>query len=268
MCLLDAIHGIYIRVLAVLPAAGGEIWAKRGRFIRSLLAAGHCYGPLDPVSNIVVNAVFHDAASPPPPPPLDAGGDLYLPGDIYDTKAIVAPWKASSPAGNPMLEHEAIEYIWFRNCDIPGILQNSEGKKRNNNPYAAAAEAADHPQSAMVGSFLVSLSGEKLESLRQWLKPAGEGRVISDADWEKLNMMMIQVQQPIRSLKRKRSPSPETRLLHAQALPAISMVRSAYVKRERYLRAKLGELLDNYCRQHPWFDWKDKVVPESDFISI
>ncbi|KAE8772129.1 hypothetical protein D1007_55865 [Hordeum vulgare] len=43
--------------LARLPAGS--------RFHRSLLKAGYCYGPLDPVSNIIVNTVWHDTAFPP-----------------------------------------------------------------------------------------------------------------------------------------------------------------------------------------------------------
>ncbi|CAL4904063.1 unnamed protein product [Urochloa decumbens] len=57
--LLDAIHGLYLQALARLPA--GEL---RSRFHRSLLKGGHCYGPFDPVSNIIVNTVWYDAAFP------------------------------------------------------------------------------------------------------------------------------------------------------------------------------------------------------------
>lgn len=54
--LLDAIHGLYLRALARLPA--GEL---RARFHRSLLQGGHCYGPFpDPVAN----TVWYDAAFP------------------------------------------------------------------------------------------------------------------------------------------------------------------------------------------------------------
>uniref|UniRef100_A0A0E0M867 Uncharacterized protein n=1 Tax=Oryza punctata TaxID=4537 RepID=A0A0E0M867_ORYPU len=49
-----------LRALAKLPA--GDL---RSHFHRSMLMAGHCYGPLDPVSNIIVNTIWYDAAFPP-----------------------------------------------------------------------------------------------------------------------------------------------------------------------------------------------------------
>jgi hypothetical protein len=58
--LLDAIHGFYLQALARLPA--GELCS---RYQRSLLMAGHCYGPLDPVSNIILNTIWYNAVFPP-----------------------------------------------------------------------------------------------------------------------------------------------------------------------------------------------------------
>ncbi|GJN13701.1 hypothetical protein PR202_gb00436 [Eleusine coracana subsp. coracana] len=58
--LLDAVHGFYLQALARLPA--GEL---HSRYQRSMLMAGHCYGPLDPVSNILLNTIWYDAACPP-----------------------------------------------------------------------------------------------------------------------------------------------------------------------------------------------------------
>ncbi|KAG2536682.1 hypothetical protein PVAP13_9NG212473 [Panicum virgatum] len=59
--LLDRVCGLYVDALARLPAAD-----LRLRYHRSLLKAGHCYGPFrDPVSNIVLNTVWYEAMFPP-----------------------------------------------------------------------------------------------------------------------------------------------------------------------------------------------------------
>ncbi|XP_044409049.1 uncharacterized protein [Triticum aestivum] len=55
--LQDTIHGYYLEALTRLSAGPG--------FHRSLIKAGHCYGPLDPVSNIIGNTVWHHATFPP-----------------------------------------------------------------------------------------------------------------------------------------------------------------------------------------------------------
>ncbi|KAM3228468.1 hypothetical protein ACQJBY_059867 [Aegilops geniculata] len=47
--LQDTIHGYYLQALALLPAGS--------RFHLSLIKAGYCYGPFDPVSNIIINTI-------------------------------------------------------------------------------------------------------------------------------------------------------------------------------------------------------------------
>jgi len=54
------IHGFYLDALARLPK--DELCS---RYHHSLLKAGHRYGPLDPVSNIISNTIWYDKAYPP-----------------------------------------------------------------------------------------------------------------------------------------------------------------------------------------------------------
>ncbi|RLM73852.1 hypothetical protein C2845_PM15G04680 [Panicum miliaceum] len=53
--LLATIHGFLLQALARLPTA-----ELSSRYHRSMLDGGYCYGPLDPVSNIIVNTVWYD----------------------------------------------------------------------------------------------------------------------------------------------------------------------------------------------------------------
>ncbi|GJN29661.1 hypothetical protein PR202_gb17910 [Eleusine coracana subsp. coracana] len=57
--LLSTIHGFYLQAMAMMPTA-----ELRTRYHRSLLMGGYCYGPLDTVSNIIVNTVWYEETFP------------------------------------------------------------------------------------------------------------------------------------------------------------------------------------------------------------
>ncbi|XBI63669.1 hypothetical protein VPH35_044033 [Triticum aestivum] len=74
MVLLYTIRIFYLRALARLPRA-----ELRTRYHRSMLMAGYCYGPLDPVSNIILNTIWYDVMfTAPQPPVLDMIGPNNL----------------------------------------------------------------------------------------------------------------------------------------------------------------------------------------------
>ncbi|KAB8116879.1 hypothetical protein EE612_058274 [Oryza sativa] len=252
MCLLDAIHGFYIRALAVLPT--GDDSMRLGRLLRALLVSGHCYGPLDPVSNIILNAVLYDAAYPPQP--HEGDGKAELPHDIFDTRAMRDMASCSldglvallctittTTTGTPLSKHEAVEYLWSWQCDLTEKLQQTVMAK---NPYAAAAMASKHPQHTMLRALLVSFSSEKLDRLRYFLRSIsdGSGCVISGDDWEQLNKM---IKTQLTTIITTREVLP----FNPQALSA-SLRVSAYVNSHSFARSKLEELLLRYSRQHPW----------------
>nr|AAX95057.1 hypothetical protein LOC_Os11g09820 [Oryza sativa Japonica Group]ABA91972.1 expressed protein [Oryza sativa Japonica Group] len=265
MCLLDTIHCFYIRALAVLPLPGDSM--RRGRLLHALIEFGYCYGPLDPVSNIIINAVwynayddmaFFDGSYPQPPQEGDANDKYELQQEISDTSAmcrmasrtldgLIALLRAITPTttGAPLSKHEAVEYLWSRQCDLRDKLQQTVMTKKN--PYAAAVKASKQQQHTMLESFLKSLSGKKLDRLHGLLKSTSNGShcVISNADWEELNAM-IKVQLT-EILCRRRN-----RMFDCQTSTASSMKSSEYLNQQKFVRSKLEELLVAYSGQHPW----------------
>nr|CAB3469461.1 unnamed protein product [Digitaria exilis] len=73
--LLATIHGFYLQALARLPTA-----ELRSRYHQSMLEGGYCYGPLDPVSNIIVNTVWYDQSF------LSSSNQVSL--DMISTKSL------------------------------------------------------------------------------------------------------------------------------------------------------------------------------------
>lgn len=73
------IHTLYIKALAILPTSAGE-----SRFLRALHVAGHCYGPLDPVSNIILNSIWYDNTFPPCV--MSTQDPIEAQGGIMDTR--------------------------------------------------------------------------------------------------------------------------------------------------------------------------------------
>jgi hypothetical protein len=58
--LLAKIHGFYVEALGRLPKV--ELCSC---YHRSTLMGGYCYGPLDPVSNIILNTIWYEQHFPP-----------------------------------------------------------------------------------------------------------------------------------------------------------------------------------------------------------
>ncbi|RLN34630.1 hypothetical protein C2845_PM03G37200 [Panicum miliaceum] len=57
--LLATIHGFYLKALRSLPS--DQLTHK---YHRNILLGGYCYGPLDPVENIIVNSIWYEQTFP------------------------------------------------------------------------------------------------------------------------------------------------------------------------------------------------------------
>jgi hypothetical protein len=152
------IHTFYLKVFTMLPSD-----VLRG-LMRYILFAGHCYGPMDPVSNIIINSIWHSMFFP-----LPSAGSESQAYDILDTlsmlrvevrslNGLIALVKANSDCSM----QQAMEYLCSNSCHMPQDMSTPHG-------FHTAAEAAQHPQHAALGSFLSSLTPHMLANLRPFL---------------------------------------------------------------------------------------------------
>ncbi|CAM0877593.1 unnamed protein product [Alopecurus aequalis] len=178
MCLVDAIHSLYIQALAMLPSD------QQPRLLRAMLAGGHCYGVMDdPVSNIVVNSIWYNAHFPRPET-ADDDDDTLIKATRFMTRAESSSLHgliAMLRADRGITEQEAVSCL----CKNSHLTTTSS---LNRDSLAAAAEAAKHPQPAALVAFFTTLqTPEKRARLRSMLTAK---RALSDADLKELNTMI------------------------------------------------------------------------------
>ncbi|XP_044417490.1 uncharacterized protein [Triticum aestivum] len=149
--LLATIHGYYLEALAWLPK--GKLRGSH-QYHYSLLHASHCYGPLDPVSNIIVNTLWYAQAYP-----LTLEKKMEI--EAISTRALLRIALRSL--------YGLISFLCTRHPTLtPGeamqrlqlagaYLQNADdrdGGVEEAEAYAAAANAARHPKPLEQAHFL------------------------------------------------------------------------------------------------------------------
>lgn len=244
MCLLDSIHALYIKALTIVPISSGDF-----RFLRALLIAGHCYGPMDPVSNIILNSIWYDIAFPLREEHIEAQGDILDSSimsrlETRSLNGLVALFRTSHSSS--LSEHEILEHLYFWNCDLSRLCK--EAARDSSIPFADVAKAAKHPQYFAFGSFLMSLSPVKLTHLRSLLVDPAGGR-ISHAHWIMLRETIHELIACNVVLLGRRDGAPC--YLHQEVCQEISRKKSAFRDRMAFVRTELDKVLREYCKQHP-----------------
>ncbi|KAF0904098.1 hypothetical protein E2562_031770 [Oryza meyeriana var. granulata] len=143
--LLDRIHVVYLKAISRIP-----IEDFRSRYHHGLLKAGYCYGPFNPIFNIIVNTVWYDAAFPAP--------ETYE-LDMVCTRIFIRI-ESRSLAGlinlllarvSGLSEHDAMVYLLKSNLELPQAIrmagQNGyDTSSWGDTAYKAAADASFHPE--------------------------------------------------------------------------------------------------------------------------
>ncbi|KAK1683593.1 hypothetical protein QYE76_044441 [Lolium multiflorum] len=193
LLLLGKIHGLYLQALAKLPRDG-----LRKRHHCSLLKGGYCYGPSDdPVSNIILNAIWYGSRFPTP-----HEFELQFKVDMICTDmlarieccslyGLVAFLRTCLPS---LTEHDAVWYLFSSDADVHKAIRKA--KKHGHaqevcqdsylqNAYRQAAVASWHPDPDALVTFATSSlnmeSAELLAILQQGTLTDGEVECISMA---------------------------------------------------------------------------------------
>ncbi|XP_047048069.1 uncharacterized protein LOC124653060 [Lolium rigidum] len=169
--LLDAIHGFYLKALARMP--GGS------RYHRSMLKAGHCYGPFDPVSNIILNTIWYEANFPPltPQRELDFVGTWSL--MRIEALSFYGLLSFLCTCHQDLSMHEAMRILIEEDLNL-SATKHCSSVKEEQDAYRAAAIAAWCPRlnSDAQAGFLSSCNKPQVLSL---LSNGGQQQLSSQA---------------------------------------------------------------------------------------
>ncbi|KAK1616063.1 hypothetical protein QYE76_021580 [Lolium multiflorum] len=247
-CLADTIHAVYIKAVSLLPHKALH------RHLRGILVAGHCYGPMDPASNIILNAIWYDTVFPQPeldtefePDILDSESMLRV--VVRSLESLVA--LVSTATG--FSQHMAVEYLSYKQCDLSAVLQMATGEVCYK-AYVCAGQAGKHPKHLELAAFLMSMAHNALKDTLLTDKAMRKGYIISDAVMEQVYKIMVDQTSSI-------SPSLDHPRLCPPAWKILASRKDEFVKKQKFLGRVLGELLLQYSNQHPW-----EPVPRLDVI--
>ncbi|TVU22594.1 hypothetical protein EJB05_32304, partial [Eragrostis curvula] len=260
--LLDTIHAFYTNALARLPIH------REPQILRAILVAGHCYGPLDPVSNIIVNSCWYDMAFPlgnqvqdldlphlELPGWFDEGASLNslkLPKGILDTRSMsrlesrsLDGLVAALRNGASMSLHQALEFLSTSNCDISRALLHPS-------IFSDAAKVAKHPQYVEFGSFLCDLHRNEFFNK---LKPSHDGVYRMDNVTLSQEALYRNVSDHLLTFVHGRSPPKDEAPPCKLIVPAAKNVvrKNSFVwEMLAFLSNKIDVVLHEYSYKHPW----------------
>jgi hypothetical protein len=207
---------------------------------------------MDPISNIIIGAVWYDANFP-----LQDAARPTMAHDIVDTlpmlrtvsrslHGLVALLHATSAKKLPL--HEILKYLCYAQCDLSVMLQpHLHQDERSPNPFAAAATAAQHPQASAFAGFLTSLAPTKLDQLRSLMMTA----TAKDCPLSHQSLTLIY------SILREETSAtmipwrPRPPKLCNAALSILTRKREAYAQQQSFIRGRIEQLLQDYAVVNP-----------------
>ncbi|KAF7047579.1 hypothetical protein CFC21_056489 [Triticum aestivum] len=250
MYLYGMIHNLYVQAFKMLRAPSGST-------MRSILMAGHCYGPCDPLSNIIINSVWHETCGSV----LPASDRMMLKeyNDILDPLSLLRlVVRSLEGLANLALSVDpqssiarALEKLCSARCDLVDML--SSAPKIDEIPFHEAAMAARQPLPLQLGEFhrMLLLNPEARKLLVSHITKAQTSGVVLFYDKIREDVVALWrvykaapwYQPPVQA------PAPE---LSVEALRRVSDMRSQYEYWRSWLRSKIEQVLKDYTDHHFW----------------
>ncbi|CAM0952219.1 unnamed protein product [Alopecurus aequalis] len=215
LLLLEKIHVLYLEAISRIPKHD-----LCSRHHRGLLKAGHCYGPFDPVTNIILNTIWYDTVFP---------ATRQFEVEMVCTKrlarieclslyGLVAYVRVLFPA---LSTYEAMRYLLINNAQIDRITMRAkeDGHDHQSFPfsqseaYEAASLEACHPSPTAFVEFATTVTPLMGGTLRSTLKV---NRILSSSDVCTISETLSQKFPPSKSSK--------------QLVPELNMYASDYIE--------------------------------------
>ncbi|XBJ04712.1 hypothetical protein VPH35_023611 [Triticum aestivum] len=213
--LLQRIHAFYLKALSLMPAS-----ELRSCYHRSMLKAGHCYGPFDPVSNIIINTIWYNTVSPPSQK-LEV--DMISTGSLLRIEACSFYDLVSFLCTSGKNLYEAMRFLLITDCTlgksaapISNPLAHFGDQDKICHAFRTVGVAAWHPDPAAQAEFISScshtLSGLKINA------------PLDSADVDRITREMFQGR-----------PTPGNSLQH-QAVPMPKLSRYETIRTNEHTR--------------------------------
>ncbi|XP_044422316.1 uncharacterized protein [Triticum aestivum] len=240
MSLMDTIHAFYVEALAKLPSSHPQ------RLLRGILVAGHCYGLLDPVSNIIIHAVWYDAIMPPRHDacyeiqPDILGATTLRRLELSSLDGLIAAVRATTDFS----EHKAVQYLRAIRCDLSLMSVMWQSTDKCARVFRHASKAANHPLKEHHISSLGFLFEPHTASILTKILTDG-GNPLCDASVTKLHLVCKEkLSLPLYGISQKN--------IVMARLPDITAMKQRLEQKQVFLHGELDELLRLYAIQHPW----------------
>ncbi|CAM0904324.1 unnamed protein product [Alopecurus aequalis] len=259
LLLLGKIHGLYLQALAKLPRDG-----LRKRHHGSLLKCGYCYGPRDPVSNIILNTIWYGSVFPTPQEfELQFKVDMICTNMLARVEycslyGLVAILRTCFPS---LTEQVALWYLFSSDADVHKAIHNA--KKHGHasaaceenylhSAYRQAAVASWHPDPDALVEFATSSLDMESSKLLAILKQG----TLTNGAVDCLAMALP----PTKSKEQlNQAGTSSSQVLSKKQKRFISEFRKKFRHDQNFFVRKANEALRNYSQQNG-VDYKLHII--------